>query len=52
MLRFEDPIYLYMLLAVPALVLLRLALWRIRKKKLIRQVEDDDRKPYRQLYQR
>ena len=34
MLRFEDPIYLYMLLAVPALVLLRLALWRIRKKKL------------------
>lgn len=34
MLRFEDPVYLYLLLVVPLLVVLRLAAWRQRRKKL------------------
>ena len=34
MLRFESPIYLYLLIAVPLLALLRLLSWRLRKRKL------------------
>lgn len=34
MLRFEDPIYLYLLLAIPILFLLRVVNWRLRKRKL------------------
>ena len=34
MLRFESPIYLYLLLAVPLLALLRLLSWRLRKRNL------------------
>lgn len=34
MLRFEDPIYLYLLLAIPILFLLRVVNWRLRRRKL------------------
>ena len=34
MIRFESPIYLYLLIAVPLLALLRLLSWRLRKRKL------------------
>lgn len=34
MLRFESPIYLYLLIAVPLLALLRLLSWRLRKRNL------------------
>lgn len=34
MLRFESPIYLYLLVAVPLLALLRLLSWRLRKRNL------------------
>ena len=34
MFRFDDPIYLWMLLLVPVLMILRLIAWRQRKKKL------------------
>lgn len=34
MLRFEDPIYLWMLLIIPILVLMRFIVWRKRKRNL------------------
>lgn len=34
MFRFEDPIYLWLLLAVPVLVLVRFVVWKQRKSKL------------------
>lgn len=34
MLRFEDPLYLYILLVVPLLVILRFIVWRSKNKKL------------------
>ena len=33
MFRFEDPIYLWLLLAIPVLVLIRFLVWRHRKKQ-------------------
>ena len=34
MLRFEDPAYLWLLLIIPVLAMMRFAVWRQRKKKL------------------
>ena len=34
MLRFEDPIFLWLLLVIPLLVLIRLYNWRQRRRKL------------------
>ena len=34
MLRFEDPTYLYLLLAVPVMAMIRLVVWQLKKRKL------------------
>ena len=36
MLRFEDPTYLWLLLVIPILAMMRFGVWRQRKKKLQR----------------
>ena len=36
MLRFEDPTYLWLLLVIPILAMVRFGVWRQRKKKLQR----------------
>ena len=41
MFRFDDPIYLWLLLVIPVLVLLRLWMWR-RQKKNWKRLGDPD----------